>query len=338
MGCSAVKATAGRAMGPRAKALARPVSAAASPGQQAEALRQAAAVAKRAGAAPEALQPLAEAERAARLRHAAAKGSKQVDTARAAVDHAAAAVAAADAAIIAAETALALARQKADAARGRHRDKVAELDRVISASTSAPPIPVVFQQSVADLLSKAQRVTASLDRFQNTAANGSIPDAFRQEVFDLKAAMSSAQQASLATTSVAGAAVPMDQGAGIDALMTGAKQVLPILETGKVGLGRDLPDELFESMTKLHQTVLAIEPVGLPDLNDALEPMGQEIACSEFDEDGMRDEEDLDTRAHQLLAQIQSGPPEAALGFVRDHLVVVAGKGVGKGVIRFQPH
>ena len=59
------KNIAGRTMGPRAKVLARPGSAATSPGQQAEALRQAAAVAKRAGAAPEALQPLAEAERAA---------------------------------------------------------------------------------------------------------------------------------------------------------------------------------------------------------------------------------------------------------------------------------
>ena len=179
-------------MGPRAKALARPGSAATSPGQQAEALRQAAAVAKRAGAAPEALQPLAEAERAARLRHAAAKGSKQVDAVRAAVDHAAAAVATADAAIVAAETALASARQKADAARGRHRDKIAELDRVIAISASPPQIPAVFHQSFAELLSKAQRVTASLDKLQSTAANGSIPDAFRKEVFDLKAAMSSA--------------------------------------------------------------------------------------------------------------------------------------------------
>ena len=119
--------------------------------------------------------------------------------------------------------------------------------------------------------------------------------------------------------------------------MAGAKQLLMILETGKVGLGHDLPDDLLESMTKLHQTVLAIEPVELPDLNDTLEPTGQEIACTDCDEDDMRDEEDIDTRAHQLLAQIQSGPPEAASGFVRDHLEFVAGKGGGKGAIRFAP-
>ena len=88
---------------------------------------------------------MAEAERAARQRHAAAKVPTQIDAARAAVDHAAAAVASADAAIISAETSLALARQKAEAAWGRHRDKVAELDRVISASTNPSPIPLVFQ-------------------------------------------------------------------------------------------------------------------------------------------------------------------------------------------------
>ena len=52
----------------------------------------------------------------------------------------------------------------------------------------------------------------------------------------------------------------------------------------------------------------------------------------------MMGEEDIDLRAHQLLAQIQSGPPEAALGFVRDHLEFVAGKGCGKGDTRFAPH
>ena len=91
-------------------------------------------------------------------------------------------------------------------------------------------------------------------------------------------------------------------------------------------------------MTTLHQTVLAIEPLKLPDLNDALELMDQAIAESEFDEDGMRDEGELEAKAHQILAQIQSGPPEAALGFVRDHFAAVAGKGAGKGVTRFAPH
>ena len=52
----------------------------------------------------------------------------------------------------------------------------------------------------------------------------------------------------------------------------------------------------------------------------------------------MRDEGELDAKAHQILAQIQSGPPEAALGFVRDHIAAVARQGGGKGVVRFAPH
>ena len=325
-------------MGPRAKALTRTSPAATSPGQQAEALRQAAAAAKRAGAAPEALQPLAEAERAARLRHAAAKGSKQTDAVRAAVDQAAAAVVAADAAITTAQTALTAARQKADAARVRHRETIAELDRVIALAASPSQVPAAFHQSFGELLARAQLVTASLDKLQSAAADGSISDAFRKEVSDLKAAMSSAQHVAQATIAVACTAPPIDQGADVGALLAGSKQLLRVLETGKAGLAHNLPDILLESMSKLQQTVLAIELVELPDLNDALESTGQEIPCTDGVEDDMIDREDFDSRAHQLLAQIQSGPPEAALGFVRDHLAFVAGKGGGKGDTRFAPH
>ena len=84
--------------------------------------------------------------------------------------------------------------------------------------------------------------------------------------------------------------------------------------------------------------MLAIEPVELPDLNGALEPTGQDIACTDVGEDDMICEEDFDLRAHQLLAHILSGQPEAALGFVRDHLEFVAGKGGRKGDTRFAPH
>ena len=324
-------------MGPRAKALTRTGPAAASPGQQAEALRQAAAAAKRAGAAPEALQLLAEAERAARLRHAAAKGSKQTDAVRAAVDQAAAAVVTADAAIVTAQTALIAARQKTDAARVRHRETIAELDRVIASAASPSQVPAAFHKSFGELLSRAQLVIASLGKLQSAAADGSIPDAFRKEVSDLKAAMSSAQHVAQATSAVACTAPPIDQGADVGALLAGSKQLLRILETGKAGLAHNLPDILLESMSKLQQTVLAIEPVELPDLNDALEPTGQEIPCTDGGEDDMIDGEDFDSRAHQLLAQIQSGPPEAALGFVRDHLAFVAGKSGGKGDTRFAP-
>ena len=334
---------AGRASGLRAKVSARPGTSIASPGQQAEALRQAAAAAKRAGATPDALRLLAEAERAARMRQAAAKSSKPVDMARAAVDQAATAVSAADAAVAAAEAALAAARQKADAARARHRDKITELDRIASIASSSPMAPVVLQQTSAELLSKAQCVTSSLDRFLSAAASGTIPDAFRKEVADLKLAMSIAQQAQQAslTATVAATHPPVNRDAPTEAFLAGAKQLLTILENGRVlnaGIrGRDLPDDLVDSMAKVHQAVLSIEPVGLPDLNDALEPAARDIACEVLENENMGTEEDLHARASTILEQIQNGTAEAALGFVRDHLVAVANKGNGKGANRFAP-
>ena len=339
-GWSAEGGPAGRASGPRAKASTRPGTTIASPGQQAEALRQAAAAAKRAGATPDALQLLAEAERAARMRQAAAKSSKPVDMARAAVDQAATAVTVADAAVTAAEAALASVRQKADAARARHRDKITELDRIVSIASSSPMVPVVLQQSFAELLSKAQCVTSSLDKFQSAAASGTIPEDFCREVADLKLAMSTAQQASLATT-MAATHAPVDRSAPIEALLTGTKQLLMILEGGRVlnagTRGRDLPDDLVDSMAKVHQAVLSIEPVGLPDLNNALEPAARDIACEEPEDENIGTEEDLNARASTILEQIQNGTAEAALGFVRDHLVAVASKGNGKGANRFTP-
>ena len=95
-------------------------------------------------------------------------------------------------------------------------------------------------------------------------------------------------------------------------------------------------------MATLHQTVQIIKPVPLPDLNQALErTFGREVVFSESGEDAVDtcDEGELDTNAHQFLAQLQSGRPEAALGFVRDDLVAVARKGGGKGAaVRFAPH
>ena len=201
-------------------------------------------------------------------------------------------------------------------------------------------VPVVLQQSFAELLSKAQCVTSSLDKFQSAAASGTIPEDFCREVADLKLAMSTAQQASLAIT-MAATHAPVDRSAPIEALLTGTKQFLTILEQGRVlnagPRGRDLPDDLVDSMANVHQAVLSIEPVGLPDLNDALEPAAQDIACEELENEDMATEENLHARASTILEQIQSGTAEAALGFVRDHLVAVASKGNGKGTNRFAP-
>ena len=155
--------------------------------------------------------------------------------------------------------------------------------------------------------------------------------------------MSSAQQAQQAslTATVAATHPPVNRDAPIEALLAGTKQLLTILENGRVlnagTRGRDLPDDLVDSMAKVHQAVLSIEPVGLPDLNDALEPAARDIACEELENENMGTEEDLHARASTILEQIQNGTAEAALGFVRDHLVAVANKGNGKGANRFAP-
>ena len=133
----------------------------------------------------------------------------------------------------------------------------------------------------------------------------------------------------------------VDRSAPIEALLSGTKQLLTILEQGRVlnagPRGRDLPDDLVDSIAKVHQAVLSIEPVGLPDLNNALEPTARDIACEEPEDENMGTEEDLNARASTILEQIQNGTAEAALGFVREHLVAVASKGNGKGANRFAP-
>ena len=95
-------------------------------------------------------------------------------------------------------------------------------------------------------------------RFLSAAASGTIPDAFRKEVADLKLAMSSAHQAQQAslTATVAAMYPPVNRDAPIEALLAGTKQLLMILEGGRVlnagTRGRDLPDDLVDSMAKVH--------------------------------------------------------------------------------------
>ena len=213
-----------RAPGPRTSANTRTGATAVAicPCQQAEELKQAAQNAIRAGATADAVKPLVEQERECRARQAAAKSSKPLDLARAAVEQATAAVSAADAAvataIATAEAAVAAARQKAEDARSRHRDKVAELERVEALRTEKSAAghsslmagaSVALQKTAQDLLVKAQCVTNSLENFMRNANanfNFSIPDDFRKEVADLKLSMSTAQQAQqalLATATIA---------------------------------------------------------------------------------------------------------------------------------------
>ena len=177
------------------------MAAAVSPGKRAEELSQAVRQAVRAGATAESVQPIMDQERQFRVLQAAAKSLKPLDMAREAVEKAAAAVSAAEAAIAACEAATVVARQKAADARGRHRDRTADLKRIEAAraestSTSHPSM------TAHNLLAKAQCFMASLEGLMNTNA-GSIPEAFRKETEDFKMAM-----ALQATAAAAARAMP----------------------------------------------------------------------------------------------------------------------------------
>ena len=344
-----------RAPGPRTSANVRTEAAAVtvSPGQQAEELRQAAQKAKRAGATADALKLLVDAEREARARQAAAKSSKPLDMARTAVEQAAAAVTAADAAIATAEAAVAAARQKAEDARSRHQDKVAELERiewlraensVAALSPSMAQAPVALQLTAKDLLVKALCVTTSLDRMlKNVTANIGIPEDFHKEFADLKLAMSTAQQAqriSLAAATTA-ARSPTAPDAPVKTLLTAMKQHFEILESGRVldagTRGRDLPEDLVDSMSNVQQLMMAIEPVGAPSLYEALEPEVPYASNQGIEDASMGNEESLNATAIAIMEQIQNVSAEEALETVHQHLRIFCGKGIGRGTERFSP-
>ena len=309
---------------------ARPGAAAAaiSPGQQAEELKQAAKRAVRAGATAEAVQPLVEQERECRARQAAAKSAKPLDAARAAVEQAAAAVSTADAAIATAEAAVVAARQKAADARIRHRDKIAELERVEAAraeSTGAGCSSMAAQ----NLLIKAQCVTASLEGLMIANANSSlgIPDAFRKEVEDLKLAMGMAQQVqqSLQATSAT-------TNANVKSMMHNTKKLMEMLESATQSGG--LPERLVECMTTVNQSILAIEPVKAAKLGEAIGSTDPDAEFLPEEDESMNSEDGLQATAVAIMEQIQGAQGEDALATVMLHLRSTM-KGAGKGQTRF---
>ena len=319
---------------------ARPGTAAVaiSPGQQAEELKQAAQKAVRAGATAESVQPLVEQERECRARQAAAKSSKPLDTARAAVEQAAAAVSAADAAIATAEAAVVVARQKAADARNRHRDKIADFERVEAAraeNTGAGCSSMAAQ----NLLTKAQCVTASLESLMTANANSnlSIPDAFRKEVEDLKLAMETAQQVqqTLQTTSATAAGripTPATTNANVKFMLHNTKKLMELLESATQSGG--LPERVMDCMTTVNQSILAIEPVRAPKLGEEIGSSDPDAEFLPEEDESMGSEDGLHATAVAIMEQIQGAQDEEALATVMLHLRSTM-KGGGKGKTRF---
>ena len=315
---------------------ARPGAAAAaiSHGKQAEELKQAAQRAVRAGATAESVQPLVEQERECRARQAAAKSSKPLDMARAAVEQAAAAVSAADAAIATAEAVVVAARQKAADARSRHRDKIADFERVEAAraeSTGAGYSSMAAQ----NLLMKAQCVTASLEGLMTANANSnlSIPDVFRKEVEDLKLAMETAQQVQQslqATSATAAGSMPTSAttSANVRFMLHNTKKLMELLESA------GLPERVVDCMTTANQSILAIEPVRTAKLGEAIGFTDPDAEFLPEGDENMDPEDGLHATAVAIVEQIQGAQDEEALATVILHLRTTM-KGAGKGKTRF---
>ena len=325
-----------RRTGPGTRPGAAAAATAVSPGKRAEELSQAVRQAVRAGATAEEVQPMVEKEQKFRLLQAAAKSLKPLDMAREAVEKAAAAVTAADAAIAACEAATVVARQKAADARGRHRDRTADLKRIetIRAETTATGHS---SMPAHNLLAKAQSLMASLEGLMNANA-GSIPETFRKETEEFKAAMVlQATAAAVAHARPAPAAMDTD----VRSMVDNTKRLMAMMDSCQRELSNQsggLPECLVDLVTAVNQSILAVDPINAPLLGEALSnaagfPLDLERRGDMVDADMDFSEEGLTAMANAIVEGIGSETIEKEKHFatVMGHLRTVVPKGFGKG-------
>ena len=329
-----------RRTGPGTRPGAAAAATAVSPGKRAEELSQAVRQAVRAGATAEDVQPIVDQEQKFRMLQAAAKSLKPLDMAREAVEKAAAAVTAADAAIAACEAATVVARQKAADARGRHRDRTADLKRIeaIRAETTATSHS---SMPAHNLLAKAQSLMASLEGLMNANA-GSIPETFRKETEDFKMAM-----VLQATAAAAARARPAPAATDTDfrSMVDNTKKLMAMIdscqrETSNQSGG--LPECLVEYVTAVNQSILVVDPVKAPLLGEAISnaepdaarfPIDLERRGDTVDADMDFSEEGMSAMANAIVEEIGSVTIEKEKHFatVMGHLRTVVPKGFGKG-------
>ena len=296
-----------RRTGPGTRPGAAAAATAVSPGKRAEELSQAVRQAVRAGATAEEVQPMVEKEQKFRLLQAAAKSLKPLDMAREAVEKAAAAVTAADAAIAACEAATVVARQKAAEARGRHRDRTADLKRIetIRAETTATGHS---SMPAHNLLAKAQSLMASLEGLMNANAD-SIPETFRKETEEFKAAMVlQATAAAVAYARPAPAAMDTD----VRSMVDNTKRLMAMMDSCQRELSNQsggLPECLVDLVTAVNQSILAVDPINAPLLGEALSnaagfPLDLERRGDMVDADMDFSEEGLSAMANAIVEEI----------------------------------
>ena len=329
-----------RRAGPGTRPGAAAAAVAISPGKRAEELKQAARQAVRAGATAESVQPIIEQERQFRVLQAAAKNLKPLDLAREAVEKAAAAVTTAEAAIAACEAATVVARQKAADARGRHRDRIADLGR-IEAARAEEASTNHSATTAHNLLAKAQCFMASLEGLMAMNA-GSIPDTVRKEAEDLKTAMA-LQAKSAAAARVMPAPAVTDT--GFRSVLDNTKKLMVMMENCKRESNNQsggLPECLVECMTAVNQSILVVDPVKTPLLGEALDgagpdaekfPLDPERRGDTVDEEMDFSEEGMCATASAIVEELASVtvPRDSHFATVMGHLRSVAAKGIGKG-------
>ena len=330
-----------RRTGPGTRPGAAAAAVAISPGKQAEELKQAARRAVRAGATAASVQPIMEQERQFRALQAAAKSSKPLDLAREAVEKAAAAVSTAEAAIAACEAATVVARQKAADARGRHRDRIADLERIEAARAEGTSTGY-SSMAAHNLLAKAQCFMASLEGLMTANAN-SIPEAFRKEAEDLKVAMALQAASAAAARSMPAPAITDTD---VRSVLDNTKKLMAMMdscqrETSNQSGG--LPECLMEYMTAVNQSILVIDPIRTPQLCEAIGNVGPDAAKfppdlerkgDTVDEDMDFSEEGMCATASAIVEELEGAPRDAHFATVMGHLRSVAAKGCGKGKAR----
>ena len=202
---------------------------------------------------------------------------------------------------------------------------------------------MALQIAAQDLLLKAQCVSASIEKLNG---NVSIPDDLRKELADQRHAIATFEQAQkvsltrAATTASGAATLPGPVGT----LLTAMKHHFAILESGRVlnagPKGRDLPDDLVDSMSQVQQMMLSMQPIGVPNLDEPLEFDAAEEQYPTGDDDDMESVYsvgNVTATAMAIREQIRNASPEDTLQTIQLHLRTFPGKGIGKGNNRFHP-
>ena len=161
----------------------------------------------------------------------------------------------------------------------------------------------------------------------NANSGVGVPDAFRKEVEDLKAAMGMAQQMQRAPQGN-----PVTTSISVKSMMNNTKKLMEMLEGATPNGG--LSERVLECMTTVNQSILAIEPVQAAKLGEAIGATDPDAEFLPEEDEDMVSENGLQATAIAIIEQLQGAEGEDAFATVMSHLRSTM-KGAGKGRTRF---